>query len=338
MINPYLIGKNVYRAGSPAPTVGTVDPMGYVDREQRSRLAQQILNRQQQVNTAQQPGVPPTPISLPIFQDRNEVGNIAIPNVPPTTLKQDADYTTDIANAYTNWAQQAEALRQQRTSASQSYTQNISDLQRRAQTLPDEVRIALSGRGMGESSAFAQALADQQENLMKQAQGLTAARTNTETDYATQLAALNSVYGKNMEAATTALSQRLAREAGNLGLGKPADVNDVGDASTKAINDAINSILNPSKPAATAPKPVATAPKPAGVGSVPSRPTGIFRTGSTGNPVRSIQTMLNKYGAKLKVDGQFGSGTLAAVKAFQKKYGLKVDGIVGSNTLARLWK
>lgn len=36
-------GNPVYRSGSNAATIGTVDPSGYVDRERRSALARSIL-------------------------------------------------------------------------------------------------------------------------------------------------------------------------------------------------------------------------------------------------------------------------------------------------------
>src|SRR5690349_9290519 len=38
-MNPadYLVGRPVYRAASNAPTRGTVDPMGYIDRQLNSR-------------------------------------------------------------------------------------------------------------------------------------------------------------------------------------------------------------------------------------------------------------------------------------------------------------
>ena len=63
----------------------------------------------------------------------------------------------------------------------------------------------------------------------------------------------------------------------------------------------------------------------------PSTPN-ILRPGSTGANVVQLQTLLNKHGATLKVDGQFGPTTKAAVLAFQKDKRLVVDGIVGGQT------
>lgn len=58
--------------------------------------------------------------------------------------------------------------------------------------------------------------------------------------------------------------------------------------------------------------------------------------GSQGNDVKELQTLLNKNGSKLIVDGIFGAETQKAVKAYQQKYGLTVDGIVGVNTWGKL--
>ena len=49
-----------------------------------------------------------------------------------------------------------------------------------------------------------------------------------------------------------------------------------------------------------------------------------------------LQELLNQLGATLVVDGQFGSKTEAAVKAFQKKAGIKQDGKYGDQTHAAL--
>lgn len=65
-----------------------------------------------------------------------------------------------------------------------------------------------------------------------------------------------------------------------------------------------------------------------------SRPT--IRKGSRGEDVRDLQTYLNadrRYGG-LEVDGIFGRGTEAAVRAFQGDHGLTPDGIVGPKTWA----
>jgi HK97 family phage prohead protease len=66
-----------------------------------------------------------------------------------------------------------------------------------------------------------------------------------------------------------------------------------------------------------------------------ARPVG---TGETGKRVSDLQARLNEMGFKppLKVDGQFGPKTLAAVRSFQKAHGLKVDGLVGPLTTAAL--
>jgi murein L,D-transpeptidase YcbB/YkuD len=55
-----------------------------------------------------------------------------------------------------------------------------------------------------------------------------------------------------------------------------------------------------------------------------------------GDQVKVLQELLNSHGYNLEVDGNFGSGTHAAVRDFQKREGLKVDGIVGTMTRERL--
>ena len=55
----------------------------------------------------------------------------------------------------------------------------------------------------------------------------------------------------------------------------------------------------------------------------------LLKNGSTGADVKALQELLNQLGAALDVDGQFGSKTESAVKAFQKKAGIKQDGKYG---------
>jgi hypothetical protein len=61
-----------------------------------------------------------------------------------------------------------------------------------------------------------------------------------------------------------------------------------------------------------------------------SRPT-IKRGSARKAHVQHAQTRLNFHGHRLKVDGDFGPGTEAAVKQFQAAWNLGVDGIVGPN-------
>ena len=62
-----------------------------------------------------------------------------------------------------------------------------------------------------------------------------------------------------------------------------------------------------------------------------------LRKGSTGSAVKNLQTKLKKLGFyNASIDGDYGDTTVAAVKAFQKKYNLTADGVAGSETLKKL--
>ena len=60
----------------------------------------------------------------------------------------------------------------------------------------------------------------------------------------------------------------------------------------------------------------------------------VLRRGSTGDKVVLLQTLLQKLGFALAIDGDFGPGTEVAVSRFQSDNKLAVDGIVGADT----WK
>ena len=74
----------------------------------------------------------------------------------------------------------------------------------------------------------------------------------------------------------------------------------------------------------------------------PSNPKNYLQYGDTGNDVKVLQQKLNKVGMrdangkKLVEDGEFGSATKYAVRAFQEKYRLEVDGIAGKDTISKL--
>jgi len=59
----------------------------------------------------------------------------------------------------------------------------------------------------------------------------------------------------------------------------------------------------------------------------------ILRTGSTGLPVRRLQSRMSAVGFDTGgVDGRFGAKTETAVKQLQQNFNLTVDGIVGPRT------
>lgn len=68
-----------------------------------------------------------------------------------------------------------------------------------------------------------------------------------------------------------------------------------------------------------------------GVASI-SPAEGMLRSGSSGAGVREIQTLLQRAGYAVAIDGDFGPATRQAVRDFQDGHGLEVDGVVGPKT------
>jgi peptidoglycan hydrolase-like protein with peptidoglycan-binding domain len=71
-----------------------------------------------------------------------------------------------------------------------------------------------------------------------------------------------------------------------------------------------------------------------GGGGIPPWPNLV--EGDTGTNVEAAQYLLDDHGASIATDSQFGSGTQAAVKAYQSAHGLGVDGQVGPQTWGSL--
>ncbi|RBO94938.1 putative peptidoglycan binding protein [Pseudochrobactrum asaccharolyticum] len=60
--------------------------------------------------------------------------------------------------------------------------------------------------------------------------------------------------------------------------------------------------------------------------------SGMLRSGSSGAGVRELQTLLQRAGYSVAVDGDFGPATKKAVFEFQQERNLEVDGVVGPKT------
>ena len=61
-----------------------------------------------------------------------------------------------------------------------------------------------------------------------------------------------------------------------------------------------------------------------------------IKKGSLGSGAKWVQWQLNRHGASLVVDGNFGKASVTALIEFQRKSGLIADGICGSATRAVL--
>lgn len=62
-----------------------------------------------------------------------------------------------------------------------------------------------------------------------------------------------------------------------------------------------------------------------------------LKNGSQGTAVGTIQKFVNVYnGTNNRVDNDFGSTTLSAIKKIQKDFGLKDDGVVGPGTMRKM--
>jgi peptidoglycan hydrolase-like protein with peptidoglycan-binding domain len=79
---------------------------------------------------------------------------------------------------------------------------------------------------------------------------------------------------------------------------------------------------------------------PAAVAKSPTKASHLgdrtLRAGATGADVQELQQALGQAGFKVKTDGKFGTGTLRAVKRFQRASRLKPTGTVDKRTVAAL--
>jgi peptidoglycan hydrolase-like protein with peptidoglycan-binding domain len=62
-----------------------------------------------------------------------------------------------------------------------------------------------------------------------------------------------------------------------------------------------------------------------------------LKNGMNNQYVKSLQELLNKFGYKMTVDGDFGIVTEGLVRDFQRTRGLIADGVVGQKTWNKLY-
>ncbi len=104
-----------------------------------------------------------------------------------------------------------------------------------------------------------------------------------------------------------------------------------GPATQKALGVTQEQTQTPAQ--TPTPTPTPTSPTPAQTGAMSD---GVLKQGEKGEDVTRLQEALNRNGAKLEADGNFGPATKAAVETYQRSNNLDVDGVAGAKTLAAL--
>ena len=108
---------------------------------------------------------------------------------------------------------------------------------------------------------------------------------------------------------------------------------------TATSNTIVVATATPAEPAVATIQTITLAPSSATKAptATPKATDVVLKNGSSGSSVRSVQKRLKELGYYTgTVDGDYGSSTEKAVRAFQQKNGLTVDGKVGPTTLAKL--
>ena len=253
-IAKYSVGNRVYKGASSAPTRGTVDPMGYVERslnnpsQSRSGLAQAALRRMKpggavtglaqatsQVDARNKPqGAPgqqatggsaaPTPgMGGPPSLAVTDIGKLR-PQLPGASQGGTSlPFDPEAADAQQNLQGQKNRFESDATAEGQriereygSQRRDIEDQQ------PEDARRLLegyAGRGLAYSSGYSYDQADQQgqySNLMSE---LEQGRTGGLADLLRQRGLFNDDYAGRLQSIQTAAARRLADQAGDLNLG-----------------------------------------------------------------------------------------------------------------------
>lgn len=278
---------------------------------------------------------------MPLFTNRTPTDSLIPPNMAAAYpgLPLDLSYANDLAKAYGSYQTDAQTILNAMNQAGQQYNTNARGLEEQINQIDPQTRAEMANRGMGWSGVYPTTLGNRYRQGQTAVNQLIQDYANSQQQYNMGMNAAGNTYSQATMAALADLTQRLAPQAGT-GLGITPDVTSVKDPGSSMNTYMQNQIkqitAKPPAPPPVTTKPPAPAAK-APVGSVPAKPSGLFRRGSSGSGVRALQTMLNKAGAKLKVDGIFGPLTDAALRNYQSKNGLVVDGIAGPKTMAKLW-
>lgn len=258
-VERYLAGNKVYRSGSHAPTVGTVDPTGYIERELRKRmfdqqasqtrsgLAATALRRIQQPSYSAPRTQPMASAGIPtnaalqakiaavkaqhlaeLQQQKlsqaarpkvSPVGKITSSQAKPTALPWDMNAMTEKINAGDVLGQLRNQLMAARQDAQKNYTSTLNDLNQQQPAAERGLLNQFGGRGLAFSSGYGMGVGDLQNKFAGARSGAQQQLTDLLNSYQNQETQGSSTYNKKLAAIQQALAQRLAQRAGSLGFG-----------------------------------------------------------------------------------------------------------------------
>lgn len=245
----YSVGNRVYRGGSSAPTVGTVDPMGYIERElnkvadSRSGLAAAALRRQSTPSLAtaasapagatEDPGAygqtatsvsgptggvgaggPVAQVAGPRVLHVSDIGRLQAPDLQGIKDNFVAPFDPEADDALTQ-------LQVQKNNFEGSFTRGQQDLEReytlRQRQAEDEQPYNqrnliddFSGRGLVHSSGYTQEVGNMQQQYANMLARLAQDKTFGEQDLLRQRGEFDDNYAMQMSSVQKAAARRAA--------------------------------------------------------------------------------------------------------------------------------
>lgn len=226
----YAVGNRVYRGGSSAPTRGTVDPMGYVERElsnKRSKLAAAALRRTESAKKTMTTRTPtpvakPKPIAVPPKPKPPVVSKTGAlkpkPVAAPKPLPFDPQGSDETIDANSSYMNILSTLLGKEQGINRDYTTATRDAQIAEPERLTGLLNNFGSRGMARSSGYGTAYSGEQNAYARKLSDLATAHTQGLNDIATQRNSARQTLTQTLAAIQRASGRRLSTKAGDLGL------------------------------------------------------------------------------------------------------------------------
>lgn len=249
----YSTGNRVYNGGSSQPNLGTVDPMGYIDRslnqpsQTRSGIAAAALRRLSGTSTpGSESGAPapkintiggqvgdvgapaPAPgVTAPVTLTMSPSGKLSAPKLNSATA---LPFDADSADAQTNLLMQKNRFESDFNSSQNQLERQFGlSLRDTEDQMPDARRQVLEnygGRGLVHSSGYAYDTGELEKQYAKILGDIQAGHTESLADLLRQRGLFNDEYSTKLQQIQAAAARKAAADAANLDLGDGSGVDD----------------------------------------------------------------------------------------------------------------